>query len=549
MKDIKTKEKASKFIKTLDKGSVLTSKMKNTIIEIKDKADYMDDDTVNEYSYDKLKDGANTVKPNQVIRGGKKVSAKMKEKYIKKFEKKHMKTNPAKIKTKVKNTAKATEKTAKATKIAAKRAKDLAIKSTKAAIKGAKALAKLIVNSVKAIIAAIKSLIGLIAAGGTVAVVIVVIICLIGLLCASIFGIFFSSERADKKSYLMSDCITELNTEMDNRIKTIETMNPHDEIVIESNKASWKDMLSIFSVRISKGENDADVMLINNDKKKILKEIFWDMNTITSEVKTEEYESDSIGTLHKIEFTGNSNYQRPNPNVYQGQEPSKEQKRVLHVHINSKSVEEMKTKYGFNDAQKEQFIELTSEKYDNLWANVIYGISGSSGEFTEWKQNGKPWSNIEIGHSGATIGRIGCLVTSISIQIKKSGVPTNNISPFNPGTFVIALNNNYGFDSSGNLSYSAVNRAVPNFKYVDRVNLRGKTKSEKLYEIRKYYEQGYYLVAEVKGATENSQHWVAIDNVSNNKVLMLDPGSNAVDMWEQYDWNKTTQFVYFKATK
>ena len=347
----------------------------------------------------------------------------------------------------------------------------------------------------------------------------------------------------------MSDCITELNTEMDNRIKTIENMNPHDEIVFESNKASWKDMLSIFSVRISKGENDADVMLINNDKKKILKEIFWDMNTITSEVKTEEYESDSIGTLHKIEFTGNSNYQRPNPNIYQGQESSKEQKRVLHIHINSKSVEEMKTKYGFNDAQKEQFVELTSEKYDNLWANVIYGISGSSGEITEWKQKGKPWSNIEIGHSGSTIGQIGCLVTSISIQIKKSGVPTNNISPFNPGTFVIALNNNYGFDSSGNLSYSAVNRAVPNFKYVDRVNLRGKSKSEKLYEIRKYYEQGYYLVAEVKGATENSQHWVAIDNVSNNKVLMLDPGSNAVDMWEQYDWNKTTQFVYFKAIK
>ena len=549
MRDIKTKERQSKFIKTLDKGSVLTSKMKNSIIEIKDKADYMDDDTVNEYSYDKLKDGANTIKPNQVINGNKKVSSKMKERYIKNQEKKLLKKNPVKIKNNIDKTVKATEKSAKTAKIAAKREKELAIKTAKATAKGIKVITKAVINGVKAILAALKSLIGLIAAGGTVAAVVIIVICLIGLLCASIFGIFFSSERADKKSYLMSDCIAELNTEMDNRIKTIETMNPHDEIVIESNKASWKDMLSIFSVRISKGENDADVMLINNEKKKILKEIFWDMNTITSEVKTEEYESDSIGTLHKIEFTGNSNYQRPNPNVYQGQETSKEQKRVLHVHINSKSVEEMKTKYGFNDAQKKQFIELTSEKYDNLWANVIYGISGSSGEFTEWKQNGKPWSNIEIGHSGATIGRIGCLVTSISIQIKKSGVPTNNISPFNPGTFVIALNNNYGFDSSGNLSYSAVNRAVPNFKYVDRVNLRDKSKSEKLYEIRKYYEQGYYLVAEVKGATENSQHWVAIDNVSNNKILMLDPGSNAVDMWEQYDWNKTTQFVYFKAIK
>lgn len=547
MKDIKIKEKQSKFIKTLDKGSVLTNKLKNNIIEIKDKADYMDDDTVNEYSYDKLKDGANTIKPNQVINGTKKVSSKMKERYIKNQEKKLLKKNPVKIKNNIDKTVKATEKSAKATKIAAKRGKELAIKSAKATAKGIKAITKAVINGVKAILAALKSLIGLIAAGGTVAAVVIIVICLIGLLCASIFGIFFSSERADKKSYLMSDCITELNTEMDNRIKTIENMNPHDEIVFESNKASWKDMLSIFSVRISKGENDADVMLINNEKKKILKEVFWDMNSISSQVITEEYESDSIGTLKKFDFNTNNNYQRPN--IYQGQEQTKEQKRVLHIYINSKSVEEMKTKYGFSDAQKEQFIELTSEKYDYLWSNVIYGISGSSGEITEWKQKGKEWSNIEIGHSGSTIGQIGCLVTSISIQIKKSGVPTNNIVPFNPGTFVISLNNNYGFDSSGNLSYSAVNRAVPSFKYVDRVNLRGKSKSEKLYEIKKYYEDGYYLVAEVKGATENSQHWVAIDNVTNNKILMLDPGSNATDMWEQYDWNKTTQFVYFKAMK
>lgn len=30
---------------------------------------------------------------------------------------------------------------------------------------------------------------------------------------------------------------------------------------------------------------------------------------------------------------------------------------------------------------------------------------------------------------------------------------------------------------------------------------------------------------------------------------MLDPGSDVTDLWKQYDWNLTTQFVYFKATK
>lgn len=207
----------------------------------------------------------------------------------------------------------------------------------------------------------------------------------------------------------------------------------------------------------------------------------------------------------------------------------------------------MKNKYNFNENQIKQYDEISGEKYLSLWSSVIYGVYGSSGEITEWKQYGKEWSNIKIGNTNSTIGDIGCLVTSISILIKKSDIPTKNVYPFNPGTFVTALNNNYGFDSKGNLQYATISKVVPNFQYQGHINLRDKNKSEKLYEIKKYYELGYYLAAEVKGATKNSQHWVAVDNVTNNTVIMLDPGSDATDMWNEYDWNNTTQFVYFKA--
>ena len=91
MKDIKTKEKANKFIKTLDKGAILSGKLKDNLVEIKNKTDYLDDESVNEYSYDKLKDGANTVKVDKVVNNTKKVSSKMKERYIKKHEKKLLK--------------------------------------------------------------------------------------------------------------------------------------------------------------------------------------------------------------------------------------------------------------------------------------------------------------------------------------------------------------------------------------------------------------------------------------------------------------------------
>ena len=77
--------------------------------------------------------------------------------------------------------------------------------------------------------------------------------------------------------------------------------------------------------------------------------------------------------------------------------------------------------------------------------------------------------------------------------------------------------------------------------------LRDKSKSEKFSAIKKYYENGYYLAIEVAGATETEQHWVALDYVTDNKIIMLDPGSNETNMWKKYDWNLTTQFVYFKT--
>lgn len=547
MKDIKTKEKANKFIKTLDKGAILSGKLKDNLVEIKNKTDYLDDESVNEYSYDKLKDGANTVKVDKVVNNTKKVSSKMKERYIKKHEKKLLKKNPAKIKKNTSKTIKTSKNTIKTTKIAMERGKQLAIKSAKVTVKGLKAIGKAILEGTKAFISLLKSLGAMLGAGGVIAVVIVVLICIIGLLCSSIFGIFFSSEKSDKNSYLMSNCITELNQEMDNRITLIKNMNPHDEVVITSNKALWKDELAIYTVKVSNGSNETDLMTIDNNKKQILTSVFWDMNTITSEVKVEEYDNNTtIGTLKEMEFKPNANVPYL-PNTPNENEEGSTQKKVLHIYINSKSVDEMKTQYSFSESQLAQFTELTSEKYQNLWSSVIYGIAGTSGEITEWKQKGMTWSDIKIGTTDATIGDIGCLVTSIAIQIKKSGVATNDIYPFNPGTFVIALNNAYAFDSNGNLSYAPISKVVPDFKYVGRVELKGKTKSEKLYEIRKYYEDGYYLVAEVKGATLNNQHWVAVDNVTNSTVVMLDPGSNATDMWSQYDWNNTSQFIYFKG--
>ena len=222
------------------------------------------------------------------------------------------------------------------------------------------------------------------------------------------------------------------------------------------------------------------------------------------------------------------------------------EKKVLHIKINTKTLEQMKNDYHFSPTQNKQLAELTDNKYASLWNGVIYGATDSD-EYVNWRQAGQSWSNIKIGNTNSTIGNIGCLVTSIAILIERSGVPTPNIEPFNPGTFVEALNKNGGFDERGNLYYGPISKVVPNFKYIGNVNLRGKSRNEKLALITQYVNAGYFVTEEVKGATPGNQHWVAVTGVNGNNVIMVDPASNQTDMWSAYEWSKSSQFNYFKA--
>jgi murein DD-endopeptidase MepM/ murein hydrolase activator NlpD len=82
-------------------------------------------------------------------------------------------------------TAKTTAKTAKTTAKAAGKAEKVAVKTT---IQTAKAAVKATITSIKAIVEGTKALISAIAAGGWVAVVIIVVICMVGLLFTFLVG-------------------------------------------------------------------------------------------------------------------------------------------------------------------------------------------------------------------------------------------------------------------------------------------------------------------------------------------------------------------------
>ena len=180
--------------------------------------------------------------------------------------------------------------------------------------------------------------------------------------------------------------------------------------------------------------------------------------------------------------------------------------------------------------------------------NSCSGSAGcvSTGDFAGWKQCGMAWSDTPMGNSGKTICNIGCLVTSVAMQIAKSGVQTN-IPDFNPGTFVEYLNSHGGFVSGGNFVWAGATSAAPDFKYQGSVYVLGMTKQQKLDKLNSLLSQpGVYVVAEVKGNT--GQHWVAVDSVVGETVNMMDPGgTNSTDMWATYNWGNTSTFTYYKV--
>lgn len=363
---IKVREVAKGTIKTLDKSRIVTEKTKDNIVNIKEKSEeaYSSKEN-NSYGYasDRLLSSS-----KNLISNSKKYNSKgykgfrdTKNNIVKTKEK--IKTIKSKL-TEKKKTKKATnniksaynklkkeKKVAQETVKASKNAKKFAQVAAKKTYQTIKESVKITYHSVKAIIMGIKALISALFALGWVSVLIIIIIMFIGLLCGSIYGIFFSSEDTGN-GITMSKVVKDINIEMSNKIINIQNSNDYDDYKIISNRAEWKEVLMIYVAKVSEGTMEQEVLTIDDSKVKTLKGIFWDMHSITSKVKEELVEE-----------------------VSESGESQKVQKRILYITISSKSAEDMMDEYNFNTDQRKQITELSRDEFSSLWVSPIYGAS------------------------------------------------------------------------------------------------------------------------------------------------------------------------------
>ena len=153
------------------------------------------------------------------------------------------KTAPRTAKTAIK-TADHTAKTAQATARAARAAAQAARVTGKATATTAKAAAKGASAAAKALLASIKALVTAIAAGGWVAILAIVVICLIGLIAASPFGIFFSGEDSGT-GQTMPTVVREINLEYESKLGEIESSTAHDRLELSGSRAVWPEVLAV----------------------------------------------------------------------------------------------------------------------------------------------------------------------------------------------------------------------------------------------------------------------------------------------------------------
>ena len=267
-------------------------------------------------------------------------------------------------------TAKTTQQTAKAAAKATQKTVQAAKATAKSAATGAKA-------AVKATIATVKGLISAIAAGGWVAVLIILLICLIAMVSGSCFGLFFSSDPTGTGTSV-TQAVSTLNEEYMAHMQEIEAATPHDRQEITSNDGvlsiNWEDILAVFSAKVTGAEDGVQVASLDDAQLDELRNIMWEMNAISSGTRTEKRE---------VEIT------EVDENGKEITRTETVPETILEISITHKTPEEMARQYNFNFRQNEYLSLMSEPENKNLWAELLGGFVGGGGEImnpnTDWE--------------------------------------------------------------------------------------------------------------------------------------------------------------------
>ena len=231
-------------------------------------------------------------------------------------------------------------KAARATKAAAKtaakkavgqtaqvRARQLAVQRAKKAAQATASLGKKAAQAViHAVTALVSALVGLV--GGAVLLLALCVIVLVAAVISSPFGIFFADQQKEPDAVSPNAAIAQINVEYTEKLADLQAGN-YDGIQIHGQPPDWREVLAVFACKTASAEDGVDVATLDPDRVERLRQVFWDMTTITTEEETVEGED------------GNET--------------------ILHITIEAKTADDMREIYAFTDYQNEALDALLEE--------------------------------------------------------------------------------------------------------------------------------------------------------------------------------------------
>lgn len=304
-----------------------------------------------------------------------------------------------------KKTVKTTASTTKKTAEVAKKTKQTAQATARVTIKTVKVAAKVVVEAGKAVVAGVKSIGAIIAGGGIPAVVVIIIICLVGAIGGTCFGIFLANDETTGTNKTMSQAISELTSEHYANLTAMKASYTYDLLEVQGNTSiNWKDVLAVYAVKTTSGDNPLEVVTLDDTKIDLLRDIMKDMNTMTG-VVTPKVVAETVVTTDE-----NGNSIKTTTYVT---------KKVLTVSIIQLSVDEISALYNFNDEQKALLEELMSEEYNDLWAELL----GASGQIIQGNSSfvGTGMFTWPFENDQYISSRFGTRVDPISGEVKTHG--------------------------------------------------------------------------------------------------------------------------------
>ena len=229
------------------------------------------------------------------------------------------------------------------------------------------------------------SLLALLGAGGVVlllAMVIGVATAVIG----SPMGILFADESGDPNSIRVAEIVAETNADFGTAINDIVSAHPEcSETTMEYDyedghtwASYWPEVLAVFAVQ-NNLNNDGDVVVIDESKKRLIQDTFWAMHEISAEVE-------------EVTATPEPTEDEPDP------EPVTEY--ILHITVSSKSVDALADLYRFTQDQRDILHQLLSEEMRPRLLALCGGTTVADGELC-WPLPGHTYISCHFGEVDA----------------------------------------------------------------------------------------------------------------------------------------------------